>query len=104
MGGNDFLAIYEIKFNKMFSDDIAKKKIQIDTKITPFIRWNFLWDKGKIVKITIGNAPDGGENIINNNKLMNELKQYMNLPKYSPETKTYSVPKNSFENLIKKYL
>jgi hypothetical protein len=104
MGGNDFLAIYEIKFNKMFSDDIAKKKIQIDTKIPPFIRWNFLWDKGKIVKITIGNTPDGGENIINNNKLMNELKQYMNLPKYSPETKTYSNPKNSFENLIKKYL
>jgi len=103
-GSESFLAIYEIKFNKMFSDDIAKKKIQIDTKIQPFIRWNFSWDKGKIVKITIGNAPDVGENIITNNNLMNELKQYMNLPKYSPETKSYSSPKNSFEDLVKKYI
>jgi hypothetical protein len=101
----NYIAIYEIKYSQKLSTDLAKEKERFSTEVYPKIRWNFYWENGKINKISLEkNSKVFNENIKDNGGDLYELKKFMNLPKYSPDTGKYSKETNSYENLVSKYL
>jgi hypothetical protein len=101
----NYIAIYEIKYNDILSTDLAKKKKQFSTEVYPAIRWNFYWEGGKIGRISLEiNNKETNKNLEKNPAGLEQLKTYMNLPKYSPDTGSYSKGNNSFELLVSNYL
>lgn len=103
-GGENSLAIYEIKYNQQLSTDLAKKKMQMNTSTYPAMRWNFIWREGFIEKISFEmNGAKSSDNIVGTAG-MDVLKRFMNLPKYSPDTQTYSQAPTLFEQSVQSFL
>jgi hypothetical protein len=101
----NYIAIYEIKYSQKLSTDLAKEKERFSTEVYPKIRWNFYWENGKINKISLEkNNKVFKENIKDSEGDLNELKKFMNLSKYSPDTGQYSKGNDSFESLVSNYL
>lgn len=104
-GSENFLAIYEIKFNENLSSDFQSKGQKFDSKLFPAMRWNFHWNKGYIERISVvQNGTLTSKNIISSQPGLEILKRYMNLPKYSPDQGETLPEGKGYEENVERYL